>query len=181
MIVDVPCSSGSGTSNDGNSARLFFKEYEKSAKITGVNVDLIKHFSIILTTINSGFDIEPDKFDTFCKTTASIYVKHYNWFFMPRSVHQILMHGSKIIEHFSVPIGMLSEEAQEACNKDYKFTGTFHTRKMSKIACNEDLFHLLLAALDPYISFLRKKSKHCSSSTLSKDVLALLKVPSGEY
>ena len=34
LIIDVPSPGGSGTSNDGNSARCFFEEYEISARIT---------------------------------------------------------------------------------------------------------------------------------------------------
>lgn len=39
---------------------------------------------------------------------------------MPPSMHIILLHGYAIIETFLVPIGMLSEEAQEANNKNVK-------------------------------------------------------------
>ena len=35
LNIDKPRASGSGTSNDGNTARRFFREAEKTAKITG--------------------------------------------------------------------------------------------------------------------------------------------------
>jgi hypothetical protein len=38
---------------------------------------------------------------------------------MPTTVHKMLLHGSKIIKEMALlSIGMISEEAQEARNKD---------------------------------------------------------------
>jgi hypothetical protein len=39
---------------------------------------------------------------------------------MPTAVHITLMHGAEIIERAPLPIGQLSEEAQEARNKDIR-------------------------------------------------------------
>ena len=39
---------------------------------------------------------------------------------MPQSLHHILLHGDKVAKQFSLPIGLLSEEAQESHNKDFK-------------------------------------------------------------
>ena len=39
---------------------------------------------------------------------------------MPPTVHKILIYSSAVIKNAILPIGQLSEEAQEACNKDYK-------------------------------------------------------------
>jgi hypothetical protein len=44
--------------------------------------------------------------------------RQFNWYHMPPTLHKILIHGSKIINNFDMPIGILSEEAQEATNKD---------------------------------------------------------------
>lgn len=41
LIVDKPRSGGSGTSNDGNSARKFFHNSQISAEVTGIRKDLI--------------------------------------------------------------------------------------------------------------------------------------------
>lgn len=85
---------------------------------------------------------------------------------MSVSVHKILIHGADIIKNLSVPIGKLSEEAQEARNKDFKRTREFNTRKCSRIATNTDVLHSLLISSDPYITSLRKiqqkKKKVCS-------------------
>ena len=71
---------------------------------------------------------------------------------MPPSMHTILLHCSIVIKHALVPIGLLSEEAQEACNKNYKNFRENHTRKTSRLSTNTDLMHALLISSDPVIS-----------------------------
>ena len=73
-----------------------------------------------------------------------------SFYYMPPSVHKILLHGESIIKHFAVlPIGQLSEDAQESCNKDYKKFRLYHARKCSRSDTNEDVFHTLLYTSDP--------------------------------
>ena len=175
LIIGVSSPGGSGTSNDGNSTRCFFEEYEISARITGVNVELIRRLGVILKTINCRFDIDASKFDAYCHETFKLYIKHYDWFKMPRTMHQILAHGSVIISNFTVPIGSLSEEAQESRNKDLKYTRTHHTRKANRKQNNADLIHSLLVSSDPYITSLRKQPSPHASTSLSKEMLNLLK------
>ena len=118
--MDVPISGGNATSNDGNSARILFEEHEISLKSTNLNTDLTTRFYVILRTINCGLDLNHKKFHAYCKKTTVIYKNHNDWFYMPRSVHQILIHGSEIIANFCVPTGLFCEEAQEDLDKDYK-------------------------------------------------------------
>ena len=96
LLVDKPKSGGSGNTNDGNSARRFFKNPSVSAKITGVDEELIDRFAVILQTINSGFPINPTKFGKYCEITADLYMKLYPWYILPPSVHKILIHGEEI-------------------------------------------------------------------------------------
>ena len=100
-----------------------------------------------MSVINCGYDIDEDKFNMYAKETALFYTEHFNWFYMPRTVHQVLIHGCKVMSNFFIPLGaLLSEEAQEARNKDHKYLREFHTRKTSRIASNEDLLHGLLSS-----------------------------------
>ena len=58
-----------------------------------------------------------------CVETSKEYVKLYPWFYMPASVHKLLIHSTEIISAFSlysIAIGAFSEEAQESRNKDNK-------------------------------------------------------------
>lgn len=46
------------------------------------------------------------------------YVKLCPWHYMATSFHKLLIHGAEIIGHALLPIGQLSEDAQESWNKD---------------------------------------------------------------
>ncbi|XP_036148284.1 uncharacterized protein LOC118647442 [Monomorium pharaonis] len=175
LIVDMP-KQGSGNTNDGNSARRFFENPVVSSQITGVDKDLVVRFSTLLKAISSGFEIDSIKFGKYCKETADLYRKVYNWYPMPPTVHKLLDHGEMIVSSAILPIGQLSEEAQEARNKDCRYFREHHTRKRSRVATNEDLFKRLLASSDPYITSLRRMLPK-KSSTISADVLNLLKQP----
>ena len=119
LIVDVP-QHGSGTSNNGNTARKFFQDPELTSSITRVDKVLIEKFGIILQAMTSGKRIDFIKFEEYCEETAKLYVSLYEWFKMPVAVHKVLIHGAKVIENASLPIGQLTEEAQEVNNKIFK-------------------------------------------------------------
>lgn len=72
---------------------VFFRNYKKTAKITGIE-DLIRRFYIILTALFShDHEVNSDQFNKFTHETAKLYVKMYNWYRMPVSVHKILIHS----------------------------------------------------------------------------------------
>ncbi|KAL4113959.1 hypothetical protein QTP88_017505 [Uroleucon formosanum] len=60
LLVDIP-KCGYGTSNDGNTARRFFENTEMSSSITGVDIEIINRFKIVLLTISSGYKIDLKK------------------------------------------------------------------------------------------------------------------------
>jgi len=110
-------------------------------------------------SLGSGKDI-PGSIRNNMLETTNLYLKLYDWYYIPMSVHKILFQGAKIIESFIfIPIGPLSEEAQESCNKDLKHYREFNTRKCSRFNTNENLTHKLLISSDPYISNMRQKPK----------------------
>ena len=84
--------------------------------------------------------------------TAELYVSLYPWYYMPPTVHKVLIHGAKVIREAIVPIGQLSEEALESRNKDIRKYRKNYTRKCSREKTNEDIFKRLLLSSDPYIS-----------------------------
>lgn len=174
LIVDQP-KPGYGNSNDGNTARRFFENSEISASITGINKNLIHRFNIILITLSSGRDIDVDQFEKYCLKTAVVFVKLYPWYYMPTSVHKILFHASAVIAHFLLPIGLLSEEAQEARNKDIKRYRENFTRKFCREKCIRDVFNRLLITSDPLISSLRKRPQK-KNKNLPQEVINLLKI-----
>lgn len=132
---------GCGNTNDGNTSCRFFSQPKLTAEITGINENLIKRFSVILEVITCGAAVDPKKFGIYAYDTAKMFVDLYGWYYMPVTVHKVLLHGEKIINAAVLPICLLSEEAQEARNKDYKKYRIHHSRKISRLATNEDVIH----------------------------------------
>jgi hypothetical protein len=96
---------------------------------------------------------------------------------MPTAVHKILIHGAQVINSALLPIGQMSEDAQECGNKYIKKYRTDFTRKCSREKTMEDLFSRLLLASDPYISSLRKLP--CKKlKSLLPEAVQLLTAPS---
>lgn len=155
LIVDQP-KPGYGSSNDGNTARSFFENSEISASITGIDEELIKRFHVVLQVISCGFGINIPKFRKYGEDTARKFVELYSWYFMPTTVHKILIHGHQIAESSLLPIGQMSEEAKESCNKYIKRFREDFSRKCDRIKNMEDIFCRLLVTSDPIISSLRK-------------------------
>lgn len=73
LLVDMP-KAGVGNSNDGNTSRRFFADPAVSAQITGVDVQLIKKFEVILEAISTSHDIDVDKFSKYTLETANLYM-----------------------------------------------------------------------------------------------------------
>lgn len=78
LLVDVPKTGGSGTTNDGNTACRFFKDPVTSSEITGIDIRLIKRFATILQTLSSGFEINRTQFQIYALDTAKLYVELYD-------------------------------------------------------------------------------------------------------
>lgn len=70
----------------------------------------------------------------------------------------------------------MSEEAQEARNKDAKRFREYNARKFSRKQIMEDMIHMLLISSDPLITSKRRKVPK-RRGTLPKEVLEMLKTP----
>lgn len=151
LRVDEP-KQGAGNSNDGNTARRAFEQEDKFAKICDLDESLIHNFHMILVAISCKHPIDPDKFQSYCHDTAKLLVHLYPWFMMPVSIHVLLIHGASILDSSILPIGMMSEEAQEARNKDNKLFRLKHARKTSRADNMSDVFHRLMVTGDIVIS-----------------------------
>jgi hypothetical protein len=53
----------------------------------------------------SGCEINVDAFEVYGIETVRIFVQLYPWYYMPTSVHKILIHGSDVIRYAILPIG----------------------------------------------------------------------------
>ena len=77
-------------------------------------------------------------FDNYAKETVKLFVSLYAWYYMPARLHKVLIHGSAIVSAALLPIGQLSEEAQEARNKDIKkIQRTLYRKVIEKIDQSE--------------------------------------------
>lgn len=179
LRVDKPKSGGSGTTNDGNTARRAFENVEMLSECLGLDSTLLSNFRSILIGVSSHFPLNPDSFEKFCHSTAELFVKLYPWFYMPSSVHKILIHGGQIIRNSTLPLGMLGEEGSESRNKDYKRIRLHHTRKFNRKVTMEDMFFRLIDMSDPIIVNLYSETalKRKVRKPLPKDVLNFLLVP----
>lgn len=174
LLIDLP-KQGAGSTNDGNTARRFFENYEKSAVITNLDQTLIWRFYIILLVISAEYDIDTEKFRSYTYDTAKLFVELYNWYKMPQSIHKILIHGADIIDNFILPIGQLAEDAQESRNKDYKFYREHNTRKNSRENTNEDLIKRMLITSDPVISSMHPSRSYKSLKEYPLEAKALFR------
>lgn len=165
---------GTGTTNSGNTSRRFFGNPALISEITGLDAGIVKRFSIILEAITITEAVDPKKFGDFCLETAKEFVALYEWYNMPATLHKILIHGKDIIENCIFPVGLLSEEAQESRNKDYKKYRLRHSRKCSRIATNTDIMHRMMLTSDPMISHLTPSFIHKRHSDISDEVKAML-------
>ena len=141
--------------------------------LSGVDVDLIKRFYVILQVLATCQDINLIKFEEYARETAEKYVELYPWYPMPPTVHKVLFHGKEVMEKYMFPIGMYSEEAQEALNKIVRNSRLDHARKISRVATMTDQFHFLLINSDPKINHFRTKKPKRNIELLSEAKLLL--------
>lgn len=176
LLVDIPKDGGSGTTNDGNTARKAFKNFRQFSAITKVDENLIRRLYTILCVVNSYHQINNEAFESYCIATFEIYVDKYDWFYMPASVHKLLVHSVQVIEKFLLPIGMYSEEAQECRHKHNSHYRLHHSRKMSRIYTMTDHFNFLLTSSDPVISLLNFSTRTRKKDKLSAEAISLLEM-----
>lgn len=100
--------------------------------ISGFDKDLLYRFKVILAVVASGHQIDTGAFKMYCWQTAENYVSLYGWYYMCPSMHLILVHGWEIIGELIVPVGMCSEEAQEAIHKFFNKFREHHARKINR-------------------------------------------------
>lgn len=156
LKIDKPLPS-CGSTNDGNTARRFFNDIETTSEITGINKELLRRINIILMALNSKHKINATKFGIYSQEITNLLLKLYPWKELTPTVHKVLCHGQIIIEYNILSLGELTEEAQEARNRDFKHAQLFNSRKCSRLSENEDIFNNLMLSSDPVLSSMRKR------------------------
>ncbi|OXA42090.1 V(D)J recombination activating protein 1 [Folsomia candida] len=182
LRVDFPRAGGSGTSNDGNTARRAFSNQETFARILDLEIWLIHDLHVILCAISTELPINPEKFGSYCRQLAQKYVKEHKWYYMPVSIHKLLIHGEQIIKESTLPLGMLSEQAGESRNRLYKFYREYHSRKINRTANLLDVFNRCIDSSDPLISnySLNKRLKESKRLSFPSQVIEMIEVVDSE-
>lgn len=161
---------------NGNIVRRFFDNADLSANITGIDIEIIRRFHIVLQIISNGFKINQEKFKVYTRETAQVFVNKYPWYPMPPTAHKILVHGPEVIDKVLLLIGHLSEETQEARNENFKEYREKFYRKFSRLRTNEDVLYLLLISSDPYILSMRPLPKK-KFRKFPNEVITMLESP----
>lgn len=76
-------------SNNGNTAKQFFKNENVSNNITGTDIEIFKRLRTIYKTV-SGYCINILPFKEYALKTAHLFIEKYFWFSMSPIVHKVL-------------------------------------------------------------------------------------------
>eukprot|EP00733_Pompholyxophrys_punicea_P000996 Pompholyxophrys_punicea_v1_NODE_411_length_2028_cov_23.894070.p1 type:complete len:223 gc:universal NODE_411_length_2028_cov_23.894070:1308-1976(+) len=165
LIIDQPRSGGAGSSNNGPTARRFFRSPNKTATATGLNEECLDRLQKYIRALCSGKKLDPKKVKVYGRETAEIWIRNYPWYYTPQAIHRALIHRWQVIEngaYYDIPIDSYTEESSESANKSYKHDRAFHARKFNRLATMTDVIHMRLVNSDPFINSLKvyKKDAH---------------------
>lgn len=148
---------GKGTSNTGNVARKFFKNFEKMSKITGVDEGFLKNVYIAILCISSlNYTVRSAEFKKFGEELLNKYLSEYGEIQgISPTFHKLLIHTADAADFFKLPLGILSEENLEHGHQISKKSKSFFSRKVSRSTMAHDIMVRYLIETDPKISGLR--------------------------
>jgi len=179
IIVDKPKAGFSVSTAEAASAKRAFVAEEEFSRITGIDRELIHRFNVILTVLSSEYEVLIEEFGEYCLGTADYFMTQYRWFQLPTAVHKILYHGNLILGDFIVPIGMMSEAAQIARNKDTMSFSSRQSKNEGREQVMTEIIKQLMVLGDPMVSIadldLRKLKQNWK--VYEDDVLKLLVAP----
>lgn len=85
-----------------------------------------------------GYEMDTDGFKNYCMVTAELYVKKYEWYYMPQSLHNILLHEALLINTAILSISQIPKENSGRRKHEY------NVQKFSKKQIMENMMHMLL-------------------------------------
>lgn len=75
--------------------------------------------------MSCGFEVKLEAFEKFCIDYTMTNINGI--YYMPQRIHKIPIHGGSTRKAAELPLGHLSEEAQEARNKDTRIFRELHS------------------------------------------------------
>lgn len=145
---------GKGNSNTGNISRRFFKSYDITASILGLEPSLIKNLYMALEVINCKYTVNTAEFKTLTSNILQQLKSEFNITRIPPTLHKVLFHTCALSNHFELPLVYFSEEALEASHQLIKRARSGHSRRTSISNNNQDIFRYLMVLSDPSITVL---------------------------
>lgn len=142
---------GFGDTYNERSSRRFFTDLKTSSCITGMNLNLIIKYSIILETISSEYRVNSKTFAKYAEQTSQPYIDLFGRYPMFPTLHKVSRDGATVFDYGILPIGQLSEEAAEIRTKHFCTYRNF-SRKFSRATYNKDISSILLLSSDPLLS-----------------------------
>lgn len=103
LVEDQPRAGGAGTLNDGNTAWRAFRDPKTFSETTGVD-EIIKRLAVILNDLQSQERVVSERFDEYAMETAEFTTTC--GFYMPAGIHELLVHGTTVIETLLLPTRM---------------------------------------------------------------------------
>lgn len=125
--------------------RTAFSKPELLSEILELDEDLIKRTRTILITLSCQLPINTEFLTEFCQQIARHYIRLYEWFPFPPTIHKALVHSRVTMLTNDFPIRVLAEDAAVSCNKYYRHNRQFHASKNSR---QNNLMELINRALD---------------------------------
>ncbi len=177
IIVDCPKQGGSGNSNSGNTARVFFRKKEIVSQLYEDKlifpIELLERLHTVLLCCSTKEELDPAKLADFCKETHDKIKDLGGWGISP-GLHTLLMHSHQVITKLPLPLGFWSEEAQESANKTIKNYLRHHVRTDTEEHSHTDLMMRLLNSSDPEVVLFFNNNDH-QHQTPTPEVRSLLK------
>lgn len=151
LNIDMPYQQA-GNTNDGNTARKIYENVDFFSGISGIDREFITKLSNLIACLSSTKQICPEKYLEEAKKCFEIWHTKYSSFkSLSPTIHKVLVHGHEYLKIHDIPIGYLSEQCLESCNKIIKQSREHHTSKISRESIMKDHFNYLLTQSWPYI------------------------------
>ena len=103
---------GSGSTTTGMTAKRAFQKPKTLSKILHIPLDLITIWKTLMDALNSGWDVDPLKYDAKAQEFLEIFHgdPSVKWSILNATTHLFLWHGKSCIEVMEITPFFLSEE-----------------------------------------------------------------------
>jgi hypothetical protein len=141
-----------GTTTVGNVARRLFDEPETFASVLGIDCELVKNLSLLLTAIRSFHKVNIEEFRRLSTRAMQIFKEKYQNFRPSPKVHFLLIHAVDVIAQMELAPGFYSEEGPESNNRHLRKDRNEHARHDNRKHNMEDVYKRSLARSDPKVA-----------------------------